>query len=355
MSNPLVAAKREMASEKKAGSRKRGNSPTELERAAEKTRRSRHIKKKVESTQESAGGAIPSPAQADFEKAARSAASEGLSWSQYKPGVEDGIPEHKTISLNPATIRSIAKKLIAREWRRALGKPRRDTRGEQLEREAGNWREKKELERKLKEEEQLKLVRYASDFNQALNEFSLDLIEGRWGERPNDAESAFREQMETLGELYKIEWAESGCRLWYEPWREIRGRRKSAAPVPVIYTCVIDAGMNITTFSKNEDENFLPELREEELARSFEMLQGEEQNGDDTLEDILEEAVSGLGRIAAFSKTSSGWVASIEPWEEMRMRKRKRIKQASAALKEIAIAENAGKLTFRINADQNKP
>ncbi|MFQ5853295.1 MAG: hypothetical protein ACE5JU_22275, partial [Candidatus Binatia bacterium] len=76
-----------------------------------------------------------------------------VGWAQYNPWRKEEEKEgKKQRQVNTATIWCWAKKLIAREWARAKGIKRKDPRIYALEREAAQWREKREEERKRSEE-----------------------------------------------------------------------------------------------------------------------------------------------------------------------------------------------------------
>ncbi len=75
---------------------------------------------------------------------------EAIGWSQHAIAVlghKDTAPQMKK-NVNAASICLISRKLMAREWARALGKKLPDPRASALEREARIWEERKEEERK---------------------------------------------------------------------------------------------------------------------------------------------------------------------------------------------------------------
>lgn len=356
MSNLRTLANSEIAKQKRALLGKRGKADTKLNLTAEKTASHQKIKtKKVAGHKTTVSGkdAVQTLTQSYLNQREQTAAKDESEWRQYKPGVEEGIPEDKTVNLNAATVRAMAKKLIANEWRRARGKPRKDIKGDQLLREAVNWHEKNEQERKRKEDKQQKLINCANKLDQLLKDFSQSLIEAAGGIDPDNAENAFKEALENLGVIYRTDWSESGCRIWFEPWSGVRSRRVSSSPDPVIYSATIDAGLNITSFTESEHLKLHTDLHEE-LTRTFEALMEGNHAVDLNLDNILEEAVSELGRIESMSKTNNGWEASFEPWAEIRLRKRRRIEEASASLTQIVINQSRGKLTFHIDQVQNK-
>jgi len=81
---------------------------------------------------------------------------EAIGWSQHSIAelVQKGTPASKTKgNLNAASIWVFARKLMAREWTRALGKKLPDPRVFALEREARIWDERREEERKRMQRE----------------------------------------------------------------------------------------------------------------------------------------------------------------------------------------------------------
>lgn len=73
---------------------------------------------------------------------------EEANWSQYKPWPKNERRKVQ-ITLNMATIHSIAKKLIAREWARVLGKTQ-STKFNDLEKKAAYWKQRVEKEQRRK-------------------------------------------------------------------------------------------------------------------------------------------------------------------------------------------------------------
>ena len=98
------------------------------------------------------GQKLTSVSLEEYDENITQADHEGLDWSPYIPEEDETDGKQKEISINTATIRSIAKKLISREWRRALGKPPHKPMEDKLLSEAAQWREAKDLKKRLAEE-----------------------------------------------------------------------------------------------------------------------------------------------------------------------------------------------------------
>ena len=122
--------------------------------------------------------------------------------------------------------------------------------------------------------------------------------------------------------------------------------------------------------SKTEDQNKEIKLvgnnssprtsKEENLAHIFEELREEKAlppvPEEDEIDDILEETITdGLGRVVSLHRTPAGWIAAVEPWEQMRQRNRESRSWAPPqegenvlSLTRIAIDESDGKFRFKI-------
>ncbi|WP_219855510.1 hypothetical protein [Candidatus Hakubella thermalkaliphila] len=78
-----------------------------------------------------------------------------MEWRQYSPWQKEEKKEKRP--LNASSIWVFARKLMAREWARALGRRREDARMGALEREAAWYKAKKEEEKKRIEEEKRRI------------------------------------------------------------------------------------------------------------------------------------------------------------------------------------------------------
>ncbi|MDA2926049.1 hypothetical protein MYX78_02255 [Acidobacteria bacterium AH-259-G07] len=355
MGNLSAIAKREMAKEKAKLSGKRKRTPTALERAAERWELEEELKERQrrqeEQKKDSEETSFKTISPDYFPRATQSRSDVGFDWRQYTPGAAEGLQEEKPRYLNMATIRAMAKKMIAREWRRARGKPRRDVRLEQLDQAAASWYERKELERKKEEQKKQQLEGYVDKLNKALVEFSLRLEEETDESENDQFGEMFEEDLKWAGNPYKLEWSEKGCRIWYEPWEETQARKISKVADPVIYTAFIDEDMNIASLTKNEDDSFLPKVKEENLAANFEGLLKERSPEEGEIYGLLQETIAEVGRIVSFHRTSSGWVAAVEAWEEVRVRNIQKKGEEGASLSRIVIDETDGKFRFKIYRD----
>jgi len=286
----------------------------------------------------------------------REKSSDEIGWAQYKPWQKEEDKKEKQISLNTATVVAIRKKIIAAEWRRALGKPKEDNKIHDLEQEAVRWRQRKEEVKRRKEEMEMRINKHKEVLSEVLVTFGEKLKEKK-STCPADGDTAdykelaalLEESLKNAGEVFDIDWQETECLVWMEPWDEKRRRNISGFDIPIIYRVSIDGDLRISSFEEVEDEEVIESLREELLTRPFrESLAGISFNIDreDEAKEFLEDKLSEIGRLINLERTEYGWLATIEPWEEMRRRNVKRKGNSPIVTDEIEIDWKDGKLEF---------
>ncbi|MCG2710651.1 MAG: hypothetical protein L6246_10105, partial [Thermodesulfovibrionales bacterium] len=146
--NVRVEAIREISKEKARIYRKKTEGPSPLEQAAlawkkKKEAEVRQRQKEAPKKEEAFGLSFRETfvkEVVDYDKrkllTGPKVESDGIGWVQYKPWrKEEDEKKKKPRSLNTSSIVAIRKKLISREWARALGKRTQDTRFHDLERE----------------------------------------------------------------------------------------------------------------------------------------------------------------------------------------------------------------------------
>jgi len=276
--------------------------------------------------------------------------SDGIGWVQYKPWrKEEDEKKKKPRSLNTSSIVAIRKKLISREWARALGKRTQDTRFHDLEREAVVWKQRKEEEKRRKEEIRMRIEKHKEVLNEALSEFGKSLREKKATLDPKESSALMEESLANVGEVFDIEWQENRCLIWIEPWEERKRRRIFGFDIPNIYRVEINESFQISSFEKVEDEEVIEGLRDDfltkPLKRSLERVSFNIDNEDEA-KQFLEDRLSEIGRLISLERTEGGWLATIEPWEEMRIRNMKRAGKPPIVTDEIEISWKDGKLEF---------
>ncbi|MFZ6016269.1 MAG: hypothetical protein ACOYU0_01385 [Nitrospirota bacterium] len=353
---------KEISKEKDRIFRRKIESPSLLEKAAlawkkkkeaEERQRQREELKKEESLRSSFRELLAKEV-VDYDKQrlsdlSRAESRDEIAWVQYKPWQKEEDKKKKRIPLNMATIVALRKKLIATEWARALGKRTQDSRLHDLEREAVVWKQRKEEEKRKKEEIRMRIEKHKEVLNEALIEFGKRLRDQKDALDPKMASGLLEEVLENAGEVFDIEWQENRCLIWIEPWEEKKHRRIFGFDIPIIYRVEIDENFQISSFEEVEDEEVIESLREELLTKPLrESLRGISFNIDneDKARQLLEDKFSEIGRLISLERTADGWLATIEPWEEMRLRNVKRKGKPPIVTEEIEIGWKDGKLEF---------
>ena len=164
---------------------------------------------------------------------------------------------------------------------------------------------------------------------------------------PKELAVLMEESLANAGEVFDIEWQEDGCLIWIEPWEEKKLRRFSGFDIPVIYRAKIDEKLEITSYEEVEDEEVIESLKEEILTRPLrESLEGVSFDDEEQAQQFLEDKLSEIGRLISLERTESGWLATIEPWEEMRLRNIKRKGKPPIVTEAIEINWKDGELEF---------
>jgi len=313
----------------------------------------------------------------DYDKARLAELSQAESkdeggWIQFNPLTkEQEGKKEKQIPLNMATVVAIRKKLIAAEWARALGKKKQDSRLYDLERQATDWYQKREEEKRRKEEIEARIEKHKESLSEILIEFAKTLREKKEATTgsfhaksraeveqfrmcqkamgPKNLAGLLEESLADAGEVFDIEWQEDGCLVWIEPWEEKKLRRVSGFDIPVIYRAKIDENLEVSSYEAVEDQEVIESLKEEILTKPFrESLEGISFDIDDEEQarEFLEDKLSEIGRLIDLERTENGWLATIEPWEEMRLRNLKRKGKPPIVTDQIEIIWKDGELEF---------
>ncbi|MDI6889683.1 MAG: hypothetical protein QMC83_01910 [Thermodesulfovibrionales bacterium] len=362
--NVRAEAIKEISKEKARIFRKKTEGPSLLEQAALawKKKKEAEVRQRQKETLKKEEAFGPSFRETfakevvDYDKRRLSTSAKGesdeIGWVQYKPWQkEEDEKKKKQIPLNMATIVAIRKKLIAMEWARALGKRNQDTRFHDLEQEAAMWKQRREEAGRRKEEIRMRIEGHKEVLSEALIEFSKGLRDKRDTMNPKELSALLEESLENAGEVFDIEWKENECLVWIEPWEEKKLRRLLGFDIPVIYRVKIDENLEITSYEKVEDEEIIESLREEILTKPLrESLEGISFNIDNEKEtqQFLEDKLSRIGRLISLERTESGWLATVESWEEMRIRNIKRSGKPPVVTEEIEINWKDGKLEFAL-------
>lgn len=148
--------------------------------------------------------------------------------------------------------------------------------------------------------------------------FGKKLYEARDNVTPDMAARLFEEAFDTFGEMVDLKWEKDGCRVVIEPWEEKKRRRKERRTEPSLYELRIDQELNMGSYEKIKDAK----RQRTERARHFlkPMMAIIRERSPQVGIEVLEEALSEAGRVVTLNPEVHGWRATVEPWEEMRLR-----------------------------------
>jgi len=183
-------------------------------------------------------------------KALHNKTDDPIQWRQYSPFKKE---ELKPRRLNEAAIWVAAKSLIAKEWARALGRKTEDPWILALEREAAEYKRRKEEEKRRAEQERKRAEKQREMLQNSLEAFGKELLEAKGSVTPEVAAKLLEDALESVGEIMEINWTKNGCEACIEPWEEKRLRRKGQISVPV-YKVNIDKMLKIVSYERIEYE-----------------------------------------------------------------------------------------------------
>ena len=301
-------------------------------------------------------------------------AEPAVQWRQYSPWAEKEKEKGTPRRINMATIHALARKIIAREWRRIRGIPGPDPRVKALEKEIATF-EARRLEKKLrKEEEQRKIEemvkRYQGQLQILVNSLQAPQMLKKMENGAEETLKAslsiesLRSCLEEVGRIETLEEIKENFLAKIEPWHEMKIRMMQLEQIPPqIYEIKINKDFELESFIL-QDPKAVKEKKVEKRVRVYkakleEALGGiqemngkgpsfakameskEEERTDLSVEakeklelekkelekelkpelpDLLRETFDKVGRIVSVSKIDEGWSALVEPWEEMRQR-----------------------------------
>jgi len=275
--------------------------------------------------------------------------SNEANWVQYQhsPEKKKESEKEKQIPLNTATVIKIRKKMIADEWRRALGKRSQGNNFSNLERQADEWWQKKEEKKEEAEKERIRCGQYKKTLSEIILEFSKILREKKVIKNHKELSDLLLKLLENSGDIFNIEWQEKKCIIWIETWQEKKNRIIAGLNIPTIYRIEINENLEISSCKKVENEKTLKKLRVEVLNKLLnQRLEEVSLNLNDKkqtrefLEDILCEA----GHLINLEHSGYEWLATIESWENMRQRNLKRKGEPPIITEQIQFSSKDGRL-----------
>lgn len=254
--NACVTARKEMAREKVRIMRRKKKGSSLLERVALAWKNKEEEKSRAEQERR-VQGKQQTPL-ISVQKISTQASTlhnktdDAMQWKQYKWQAE----ERKTKVLNAASIWCLGKKLIAKEWARALGRKIEDPQILALEREAAEYRKKKEEEKREAEQERERALKQREMLQDSLETFGKKFLEDKRSITPEGTAKLFEEVLESVGKVVEVSWKEDGCEACIEPWEEKKLRRKRQDSSPVIYKVNINKLLKIVSYERiDQGEN----------------------------------------------------------------------------------------------------
>ncbi|MCK4375276.1 MAG: hypothetical protein KAX19_08105 [Candidatus Brocadiae bacterium] len=261
-----------------------------------------------------------------------------LGWKVVRPGAGKN---QKPRVLNTATIARLSRKLIAREWARAMGRGKGRFAGRlaQFEGQAAEYHQKKERRKKLEARARRRAARLIHSLQESLSAFARSLCELPPEERAACAEELLRESLCSVADMDHIHWSPGGCEITFEPWAERRLRRKNPGSLPVLFRVSVDEELRLTGCVPIEHEEYEVSRRESIVDRILAALRRHGRTP-----GALEDALWQVGRVVGTISTSGGMKLCVQPWEEVRRRNARRggrpplnsyVISADAALEDI--------------------
>ncbi|MBA3016592.1 hypothetical protein KKG29_05025 [Patescibacteria group bacterium] len=244
--------------------------------------------------------------------------NEGFDWKPWRSDQGEGEKNSKKPErLNTASIARIARKIMAREWARALGGTSLESDQAGIEREAVQYKQKKAAETERKELEQQRAHKQRTALEKALRSFGRSLLKPAKPVTPESAEILLKEALSEVGETISITWQPDGCRILLEPWEEKKLKRKNGETLPAVFQTTVDDNLMLTSYQKIEDPLLLRQTRNDIIIKKI-RLNFRKSPGQDF--HAFENAVAEGGRIIQSMEIDEGWKIKFEPWEEMRKR-----------------------------------
>ena len=250
-------------------------------------------------------------------------ASQEFPWKDYNP-LGEPKKKQKVKTLNTVTIFLMAKKMINHEWKKAKGIKKRDHRLEQLEREAAAWKAIQEEDKREKEQAVMKFEKYKKDLEKLLHDISEKVVAQKDDMNLEKANKIVEDSFGNVGKVYDIDWKDKGLDVWIEPWEEKWARQKRGDKNPVIFYLRMNDRLGIDSINVVEDKDIIISRKKKMMERELESsIDKEEITGMDNEEisQLLEKKLNEKGRVVELRRLQDNrWIASIEPWDEIRQR-----------------------------------
>ena len=243
-----------------------------------------------------------------------------FNWTQFAPFKRE---KKKAKSMNTATIWLMARREIAQVWREAKGIKERNPRVDILEREAAMYGEKQEEERRRKEEAKAEFEKQRFKVDEVLKIISQKILEEKDNLTAEKTVALIEDAFGATGKVYDVQWREDGCDIWIEPWEKRWSRQKRE--LPTIYKIEINDELEMVSYDLVEDEEVRLKVNEQMLANQLNQLDESPDEdllgADEDIEGALEKKLADVGRLVELKRLDeNAWVATVELWEQMRIR-----------------------------------
>ncbi len=256
--------------------------------------------------------------------------NDAAGWTQYDPfrKPEDCEPEaEKAEEVSAATMFMTAKKLMAREWRRARGITKPDPDAVAFEKEASEWEEKQRQAEQRERERLAEGDRQKARVGEYLGRFVDAVLATPKPRRPKSLEDTARllkEAFEDFGEVFDVEWPdEGGCEIWLEPWATRRARRAAGQTRPSLHRVVLGTKLDVISYELVTDEKLQQRKRQDLLVKPlrFSAEELEKLREARNLPEVLAQRMQDVGRMLDVRRTNNGtggWHIYVQPWDQIR-------------------------------------
>lgn len=271
-------------------------------------------------------------------------------WKEFSP-LGEPKKEQKVKHLNTVTIFLMAKKLINREWRKAKGIKKKDYRLEQLHREAAAWEAIQEERKREQEQAAMKFEKYKKDLEKLIRDIGAKMVAEKDDMNLEKANKIAEDTFGNVGKVYNLDWKDNGLDVWIEPWDEKWARQKRGDNNPVIFYLRMNDRLEIDSIKLVEDKEIVISQKKKMMERDLESSMDKEEiygMDDEEINQLLENKLNKKGRVTELRRLQDNkWIASIEPWGEIRQSNLKGSTEPVATTQiEVNYSKEKGKFSF---------
>jgi len=240
----------------------------------------------------------------------------GFDWQPYR--LEQAEDRKKVKDVNTASVSRIARKIMAREWAKALGRGASvESDQATIERKMEQYRKNEAAEKERKKIEEKRAHKQRKILEKALRSFGRTLLKAPKPLTAEMAEPLIEKAFADVGEFINISWQQDGCQILMEPWEEKKLRRKIKEDVPSVFQATVDDNLMLRSYERVEDSEVLQQSQNDLILKNI--LSSFRKSPQKDLH-AFEDAVAERGRIIQSTKMNGGWKTHFEPWHEVRTR-----------------------------------